>query len=107
MKNNFEVLRTIKKHYPSFAFRFSLLNKSLHLKGEQGLIDKIQEKISSLLMDINESEMDLCCNLCWGKYAQPFILLNCKHKFCAECLRHVLYSAIDDMNYIPIKCPQC
>jgi len=34
MKNNFEFLRSFEKENAGFTFRFSFVNKILHLKGE-------------------------------------------------------------------------
>lgn len=54
----------------------------------------------------NEKEEEEECPLCFGPLEDTKILSACGHKYCSECLKHALTSAVE-MKQFPICCVVC
>lgn len=53
-----------------------------------------------------EEEEEEECPLCFGPLEDMKLLSACGHKYCSECLKHALTSAVE-MKQFPICCVAC
>ncbi|CAD8070096.1 unnamed protein product [Paramecium sonneborni] len=85
----------------------------LKLSGQAKNLEEAIQQIEAYLESKDENienntinEDNLCC-YCLNQMKQPYILTNCNHKFCTECLNYDFQNSIKDINSLPIRCSLC
>ncbi|CAD8074640.1 unnamed protein product [Paramecium sonneborni] len=85
----------------------------LKLSGQAKNLEEAIKQIEAYLeskdenIENNSLNQENTCCYCLNQMKQPYILTNCNHKFCTECLNYDFSNSIKDINSLPIRCSLC
>ncbi|CAD8153305.1 unnamed protein product [Paramecium pentaurelia] len=88
-------------------------NNQLKLSGQAKNLEEAIQYLEAFLESKDENienqsiNQDNTCCYCLNQMKQPYILTNCNHKFCNDCLNYDFSNSIKDINSLPIKCSLC